>query len=86
VTIRRPELQKCPLPPKILDGWLLDGWQNPEEDVKKCEIIKNSARRSEKFSSSAARVKRERLNCLASLYQHTKRVPKYHSQSHQTIC
>jgi very-short-patch-repair endonuclease/signal recognition particle GTPase len=57
VTIRRPELQKCPLPPKILDGWLLDGWQNPEEDVKKCEIIKNSARRSEKFSSSAARVK-----------------------------
>ena len=57
VTIRRPELQKCPPLPKILEGWLLDGWKNPEEDVKICEIIKNSARRSEKFSSSAARVK-----------------------------
>jgi signal recognition particle GTPase len=56
VTIRRPELKKCPLPPKILDGWLLDGWQNPEEDVKKCEVIKNSARRSEKFSSNSSRV------------------------------
>ena len=57
VTVRRPELQKCPPPPKILEDWLLDGWRNPEEAVKILEVKKNSPRRSEKFSSSAARVK-----------------------------
>ena len=56
VTVRRPELQKCPPPPKILEDWILDGWRNPEEAVKILEVKKDSPRRSEKFSSSAARV------------------------------